>query len=109
MGSWINHKAEAEGRDEQRDAYVQWWTDVAKELKGKDYRLAYDLFTELGVDTGSGKHPKWGDKCEALNKKAEKKKNGKHFVCPVVCGRSLRESQKKYDDWTERVVKAIRK
>ena len=47
--SWINHQAEAEGSDQQMKAYVAWWKTVAESLKDKDYRLAFNLFTELGM------------------------------------------------------------
>ena len=77
--SWIHHEDEANATDDARKAYVQWWTSVASHLKDKDYRLSFNLFTELGVDG-----------------------------CDENCGNSLRERTDKYNDWTERVVKAIR-
>ena len=77
--SWINHKAEAYATKKDRKAYVQWWTAVSSHLKDKDYRLSFNLFTELGVDE-----------------------------CGKNCGKSLRQRTDKYNEWTERVVKAIR-
>ena len=58
---------------------MNWWTAVANHLKNKDYRLSFNLFTELGVDQ-----------------------------CGDSCGESLRKSRKKYTRWTRDVVKAIR-
>ena len=49
-----------------------------------------------------------GPHCAALNKIAAAKKHGKHFVCPVVGGQSLRENLDKYIKWTKAVVAAIR-
>ena len=77
--SWIHHEDEANATEDARKAYLQWWTVVASHLKDKDYRLSFNLFTELGVDG-----------------------------CGQNCGNSLRERTDKYNDWTERVVKAIR-
>lgn len=48
--SWIHHEAEANATEEDRTNYVSWWTAVAKKLKKKDYRLSFNLFTELGID-----------------------------------------------------------
>lgn len=78
--SWIHHEAEAYGTEEQRDDYLQWWTDVATQLKDKDYRLSFNLFTELGLDT-----------------------------CKHNCEGSLRVNTQKYNNWTSSVVKKIRK
>ena len=58
---------------------MNWWTAVANHLKDKDYRLSFNLFTELGVDQ-----------------------------CGDSCGESLRNNRKKYTRWTRDVVKAIR-
>ena len=52
---------------------------VAQQLKDKDYKLSFNLFTELGVD-GCGKN----------------------------CEQSLRRSNDKYNKWTSEVVRAIR-
>ena len=48
--SWIHHHAEAYATEKDREAYVAWWTAVAEQLKDKDYKLSFNLFTELGVD-----------------------------------------------------------
>ena len=61
---------------------MDWWTAVAKQLKKKDYRLSFNLSTELGKDT-----------CERNNRSSE----------------SLREKTDKYNLWTRNVTKAIRK
>ena len=61
---------------------MDWWTAVAKQLKDKDYRLSFNLFTELGKDT-----------CKRNNKSSE----------------SLRKKTHKYNIWTRNVTKAIRK
>ena len=58
---------------------MKWWTAVAKQLKDKDYRLSFNLFTELGKD-------RCGDKCK----------------------NSLRGNIDKYNQWTSEVVDAIR-
>ena len=80
--SWIHHQAEACAMKEDFIAYVDWWTAVAKQLKDKDYRLSFNLFTELGKDT-----------CKRNNKSSE----------------SLRKKTQKYNIWTRNVTKAIRK
>ena len=77
--SWIHHHAEAFASEDDRVAYVAWWTAVANELKDKDYKLSFNLFTELGTDD-----------------------------CGNNCGESLRERSDKYNSWTSDVVKAIR-
>ena len=61
---------------------MDWWTAVAKQLKKKDYRLSFNLSTEVGKDT-----------CERNNRSSE----------------SLREKTDKYNLWTRNVTKAIRK
>ncbi|VDI33427.1 Hypothetical predicted protein, partial [Mytilus galloprovincialis] len=77
--SWIHHEAEAFATTSHRTKYLKWWTSVAKKLKDKDYRLSFNLFTELGVD-----------------------------ACENECAQSLRENTAKYNDWTSAVVKKIR-
>lgn len=81
--SWIHHHAEAWATDADRTNYVTWWTAVAKKLKNKDYKLSFNLFTELGIDGCGGKKS--------------------------TCGESLRMRPDKYNRWTSEVVKAIRK
>ncbi|XP_022783621.1 uncharacterized protein LOC111324341 isoform X2 [Stylophora pistillata] len=80
--SWIHHRAEAYATKKDHDAYVAWWTAVAQQLKDRDYRLSFNLFTELGIDT-----------C---------KEEGKS------CDESLRVRTDKYNQWTKDVTKAIR-
>ncbi|XP_078372857.1 cellulase/esterase CelE-like [Oculina patagonica] len=80
--SWIHHHAEAYATDEDRRNYVSWWKAVATQLKDRDYRLSFNLFTELGLD-GCG-----GTKSS--------------------CGESLRMRPDKYNLWTSEVVTAIR-
>ena len=80
--SWIHHRAEARATEEDHDAYVNWWTAVARQLKDKSYKLSFNLFTELATDfcladTGN-------------------------------CTESLRESPEKYNQWTKDVIRAIR-
>lgn len=81
--SWIHHRAEAWATEDDRTNYVTWWTAVAKKLKNKDYKLSFNLFTELGIDGCGGKKS--------------------------TCGESLRMRPDKYNRWTSEVVKAIRK
>ncbi|XP_063405507.1 cellulase/esterase CelE-like [Mytilus trossulus] len=78
--SWIHHEAEAFATELHRTNYLKWWRRVAEKLKDKDYRLSFNLFTELGVDS-----------------------------CENECAQSLRENTAKYNDWTSAVVKRIRK
>ena len=77
--SWIHHEAEANATDEARTEYLNWWTKVATKLRSFDYRLSFNLFTELGIDG-----------------------------CGNDCSNSLRENTDKYNDWTKRVVNKIR-
>lgn len=79
--SWIHHEAEAYGTDEDFDNYLRWWRKVARKLKDKDFRLSFNLFTELGID-----------ECQHTGN----------------CDGSLKEDTAKYNKWTSRVVKAIR-
>ena len=80
--SWIHHEAEAYAREDDRQNYVTWWTAVARKLKDRDYRLSFNLFTELGLDGCGGKKSS--------------------------CGESLRMRRDKYNRWTSDVVAAIR-
>jgi hypothetical protein len=80
--SWIHHLAEAYATEEDRQNYLNWWRKVAKRLKFKNYRLSFNLFTELGVDY-----------CKTHN---------------FLCSNSLRKNTEKYNDWTAAVVRAIR-
>ncbi|KAL9970425.1 hypothetical protein ACROYT_G022801, partial [Oculina patagonica] len=80
--SWIHHQAEAYSTEEDRKNYVTWWTTVAKQLKNRDYRLSFNLFTELG------KYGCGGQK--------------------TICEGSLRMRPDKYNRWTSDVVAAIR-
>ena len=80
--SWINHDAEAFATKKDLSNYLQWWEEVASRLKDKDYRLSFNLFTELGVDV-----------CQNSKEK---------------CDNSLREDIVKYNDWTRKVVEKIR-
>ena len=80
--SWIHHHAEAYATEDDRRDYVSWWTAVARQLRDRDYRLSFNLFTELGVDGCGGKKSS--------------------------CGESLRMRPDKYNRWTSDVVAAIR-
>ena len=46
--SWLNQQAEACAAERDRVNYVSWWTGVANRLKHKNYRLSFNLFTEIG-------------------------------------------------------------
>ena len=81
--TWIHHRAEAYATENDRNAYVNWWTAVARQLKDKDYKLSFNLFTELGADY-----------CR---------------FDPGYCRESLRRSPDKYNRWTRDVKDAIRK
>lgn len=87
--SWIHHRAEAYATKKAQDAYVSWWIAVARQLKDKDYRLSFNLFTELGIDTCS----------EGENEKVKIEKS---------CKNSLRRNTDKYNEWTKNVTKEIR-
>lgn len=80
--SWIHHHAEAYATEQDRVNYVTWWTAVAKHLENKNYRLGFNLFTELGLDGCGGKKS--------------------------TCNESLRMNPDKYNRWTADVVRAIR-
>ena len=77
--SWEHHSAEANATEADRHNYIDWWTRVAGTLKDRNYHLSYNPFTELGID-----------------------------VCKKNCKESLRRNKTKYDDWTSRVIEAIR-
>lgn len=79
--TWIHHAAEAYATEDDMQNYLQWWRKVAQQLKDRDYRLSFNVFTELGVD--------------------ECQKTGN-------CAGSLKLNKTKYNTWTSRVVKAIR-
>jgi len=46
--SWINHNAEERANETDKVNYVNWWTEVARTMKGKSFNLAFNLFTEIG-------------------------------------------------------------
>lgn len=77
--SWVHHEYEANATDEALTKYLNWWEAVAKRFNNTDYRLSFNLFTELGIDG-----------------------------CGDDCSNSLRENTAKYNDWTAKVVKKIR-
>ena len=77
--SWVHHKAEAYGTEDQRQYFLTWWRRVAETLKDESYHLAFNLFTELGMD-----------------------------VCEDECDESLTENIAKYNEWTSEVVRVIR-
>lgn len=79
--SWIHHEAEAFATDDDLDNYLSWWRKVARKLKDKDFRLGFNLFTELGID-----------ECQKTNN----------------CDGSLKKNSTKYNIWTSKVVNAIR-
>ncbi|XP_028401106.1 uncharacterized protein LOC114524176 [Dendronephthya gigantea] len=78
--SWIHHADEINATEKARENYVWWWTEVATQLREKDYRLSFNLFTELGIDASCG-----------------------------ACEESLRRDNDKYNNWTRDVIAAIRK
>lgn len=80
--SWIHHEGEAVANETHRQMFLQWWRDVATKLKDKDYRVAFNLFTELGTD--------------------ECTKRG------YSCAESLRKNPLKTNNWTKEVVDIIR-
>ena len=79
----MNRDAEAYATDEDRKNYVAWWTEVAKQLKHKDYLLSFNLFTELAAG-----------RCKKTNSPN----------CPDGLYRQI----DKYNQWTSDVVNAIR-
>ena len=84
--SWIHYAAEAFATEQDRLNYIDWWKTVATKLKDKDYRLSYNLFTELGIDHCL-MHPN---------------------LTKSDCDGSLRVDTNKYNNWTASVVTAIR-
>ncbi len=80
--SWIHHRAEANSTEAERQNYLTWWKKVADTLKDRSYLLAFNLFTELGVDG-----------CVKFN---------------ISCDNSLRNNINKYTNWSTEVVRAIR-
>jgi len=108
--SWVHHAAEAYGNETYREGYVSWWKDVATKLKDKDYRLSFNLFTELGVDycteheldpcpaiaLDSDKYNKW----TADVKKAIRNTGGKNDKRILILG-----SPKKTGRWLHKINK----
>lgn len=80
--SWIHHQGEAFANETHRLGYLQWWQDVANKLKDKDYRLSFNLFTELGVDY-----------CNEHG---------------VGCTTALALNKDTYNNWTADVIQVIR-
>ena len=80
--SWLHNDAEIHPNERYRKQYIKWWKGVARRLRFKDYRLALNLFNELGFKG-----------CEPKFKK---------------CPNSIRENIDTYHKWTKPVVKAIR-
>ena len=79
--SWLNHKAEACAEESDYNDYFVWWRKVAKKLKYKNYRVAFNLFTENGVAF-----------CEHLN----------------TSDASLRANIDKYFRWSDKAIQVIR-
>ena len=79
--SWIHHEAEVCAAENDYMAYVNWWTAVAQQLKDRDFKLSFNLFTELGIGT-----------CPKTNNSDE----------------SLRKRNDKYTRWTKDAIYAIR-
>lgn len=79
--SWIHHEAEVCAAENDYTAYVNWWTAVARQLKDRDFKLSFNLFTELGIGT-----------------------------CPKTTNsdESLRKRNDKYTRWTKDAIYAIR-
>lgn len=59
--SWVNHEAESAGTDEDKQAYVAWWTEVATRLQGKSYTIGFNLFTEIGNQTALNRVDTYND------------------------------------------------
>ncbi|XP_053385984.1 uncharacterized protein LOC128550641 [Mercenaria mercenaria] len=81
--SWANVPAQNYATQEDEDNFVTWWTKVAERLKQKDFRLAFNLMTEIG-NAFCGKQ----DDCDI---------NG-----------TIKENITKYYSWTSRAKEAIR-
>lgn len=44
--SWIQAEAKGNATTANQQDYLQWWKDVATQLKDKDYRLSFSLFAD---------------------------------------------------------------
>jgi hypothetical protein len=81
--TWLNRKAETFATDEARENYVNWWKAVAERLKKKNYLLSFNLFEELHEG-----------RCLSTSSPG--------------CPDSLHVDTDKYNEWTSKVVTAIR-
>lgn len=57
--SWVNHEAELRASERDQTEYLEWWTDVASRLKGRSELIGFNLFTEIGNDSGLARANKY--------------------------------------------------
>lgn len=79
--SWANSIALTYSNEEDEVNYIRWWSKVANRLRDKDYRLGFNLVTELA-----------------------------DIHCKIIgCSESISENTEKYTRWMTKVVRAIRR
>ena len=52
--SWIHHSAEGRANTDDGDNFVEWWGAVATHTANRDYRLSFNLMTEVGNQDSNG-------------------------------------------------------
>lgn len=57
--SWVNHEAELRASEQDQQDYLDWWSDVTVRLKGRAYPIGFNLFTEIGNESGLAKANKY--------------------------------------------------
>lgn len=80
--SWADSKSRIYATEVNRTNYLSWWEQVARLFQDRDYRLSFNLFTEL---------------------------SNSHCETKPDCPESLASNNEKYTNWTKEVINRIRR
>ena len=67
--SWVNHDAELRASEGDKESYLNWWSDIANRLKGRLYNVSFNLFTEIGNESGLAKGNRYNEWTKAVVKR----------------------------------------
>ena len=57
--SWVNHEAELRASEADQTNYLNWWRDLGNAMRGRSKLVAFNLFTEIGNESGLSKQNKY--------------------------------------------------
>ena len=57
--SWVNHNAELRASEEDMANYLNWWRDLGNAMRDRSKLVAFNLFTEIGNESGLSKKNKY--------------------------------------------------